>query len=474
MRTHKHRCGLAVRVAIAACLTLVLLTRTRADEGPAPAPATDGPSLSAALATTRTRGAATVAVFTSADEPASARLWQEFHGSDWVRNQRGLVQAVNVTREAEPDAVRSAGVTRFPTAVVYGRGPGGLTVLAAVADCTGAEDLVRRLNAMDLGLALEPTAALDPAVKPAGHGDEVRPSQQHPTPTPPPSPPSSPVQAQPPQPQPTQPQPQPQPQFQLQAVPQQVNTTAGLIQVPGQSLMIQQAPPQVFLAPQQAPVVYVPQVMTQAPAPTFDLAASPPAQNFFLPAASPAPAPAPVPVQAPAATLAVAAPAPAPAATGVVALASGPPTLAAVTNQTLQLAASNTSTRVRVRGPGLVGSSLARFGERLTRFGRARIETVQETSLEAPLSRSAPGGLTTISTTSAAPVASQPPTLLLQPPPCDKPQCEGPPHHPGCNKPRCEGPPQPPVGDQPPDQGPPQPAYPSPQKPSHKSSLFRN
>src|SRR4051794_9893162 len=128
MRTHRNRGGAAARVAIAASVTLALLTRLRAEEGPVAVP--DGSTLSAPLAVTEARGAATVAVFTSADEPGSARLWQEFSGADWVRGRRGLVQVVNVTKEGDPDAVRGAGVVKFPTVVVFGRGPNGVTRLA--------------------------------------------------------------------------------------------------------------------------------------------------------------------------------------------------------------------------------------------------------------------------------------------------------------------------------------------------------
>jgi hypothetical protein len=76
----------------------------------------------------------------------------------------------------------------------------------------------------------------------------------------------------------------------------------------------------------------------------------------------------------------------------------------------------------------LIGSLLARFGERLTRLGRARIETVQVTTLEAPMVQSPGIGLTTISTTSATPVGQGPTTVVMpvqqpQPPELGRPPC---------------------------------------------------
>ena len=78
----------------------------------------------------------------------------------------------------------------------------------------------------------------------------------------------------------------------------------------------------------------------------------------------------------------------------------------------------------------MLGSSLARLGERLTRLGRARIETVQETTLEAPLTQSPGVGMTTISTTSTTPVGQGPTTTVVhvqQQPPCQQPSCQTPP-----------------------------------------------
>ena len=395
----------SVLLHIAASAVLAAPGAARGGEAAAPA----GSVVAGALSVTQTRGAATVVIFTSSDKPDSVRLWDEFHEGAWARQQRGLVQVVNVKNERDATYVRSSGVTKFPTVLVYTRGPKGLVQAAAITDCTTPQALALRLRDLDLT-----AGAPDLSVVAAAHSPDVYPTQQN---------------AAPPSPQP-QPQPQPvyqslpQPQPVMQAVPQ-ATMTAGLVQVPSQNLVIQQAPPQVFLAPTQAPVVYMP--MTAGPAqPTLPMAAAAPSPNLFLPAPAPTltAAPAPSPTLAVAAAPALSA-APAPATVG---------TLAAVTNQTLSLPASASRTRVRVRGPGILGASLARLGERMIGLGRARIETVQETTLEAPTTRSAPTGLTTISTTSTTPVVPQQPTLMLQSAPqpqqvCKTP-CEAPPANP--------------------------------------------
>ena len=223
------------------------------------------------------------------------------------------------------------------------------------------------------------------------------------------------------------PQPQPTTVSLAPSVSQSVQAMASMVQIPSQNLMIQQAPPQVFLAPAQTPIVYVPQAMPAAAASPATVASAPPA-NLFMAMPNVAAAPAPQP------TIAVAASPPLAPATAVMAVASGTQPVAAVTNSTLSLPSSGTRTRVRVRGPGVVGSSLARLGERLTRFGRARIETVQETTLEAPSPQPVGAGVTSISTTTATPVSQGPPTALVpcpqQQPPACSPPC--PPSQPSC------------------------------------------
>jgi hypothetical protein len=367
-------------------------------------------ALATALAMTRTRGAATVAVVTSSSQPTSVRFWSEFYDGAWARFNRGIVQVVNVSKDSEPGLVRTMGVTRFPSVIVYTRGPQGIAQLATIADCDTAESLSARLRALDLGL--EPSGKADPAVNVTSLGGDVYPSNQF-------SPPQ--VQCNPPV---TAPPPQSPPQTVSLALSPQptLTTTANLIQMPSQSLILQQAPPQVFLAPTQAPIVYVPQTMTAAP--TLNLAPAPAANasagNLFLTTPGLAPSPAQQP------TLALAAPAAAPSPPATLALATGPPAaLAGVTNSTMSLPTTGSRTRMRVRGPGMLASSLARVGERMTQLGRTRIETVQETTLQPTLNQGPSLGMATISTTSTTPMA-QSPTLTLSPPQQQQPPCQTP------------------------------------------------
>ena len=361
-------------------------------------------ALGAAIEVTRTRGAATVAVVTSSEQRSSVQFWKELYDGAWARSNRGFVKLVNVSKDTDPGLVRAMNVSHFPTVVVYGRSPQGVRILETIVDCDNAEAMVARLQSLDVGI--DPPAKVDDAVNPtAFSGDQYASGQAQ---SPPPA-------YCPPVPQAPQAQPQPMTVSLTPSVAQPLQTTANVIQVPSQSLMIQQAPPQVFLAPTQAPIVYVPQTTNAAP--TLSLSAAPrqrPTGNLFLTTPSLSASPA----QQPTVALAVAAPAAATPAT--LAIASGPPApLAATTNQVLSLPTSANRTRVRVRGPGIFASALARLGERMTRLGRARIETIQETTLEAPLIQAPSVGMTTISTTSTAPVA-QAPTLTLSPPqqPC--------------------------------------------------------
>ncbi|RUL87171.1 hypothetical protein [Tautonia sociabilis] len=174
-----------------------------------------------------------------------------------------------------------------------------------------------------------------------------------------------------------------------------------------------------FLPPAQVPASGAGMIpMTTAPMPMMTM----PMMAVPMMTASPA-------VLAPAAPAMAAAPAAAAPAAGV----------AAVTNQTVALSTSASRTRVRVRGPGLIASSLARLGERLTALGRTRIETVQETEFASPLVQNAGGGLATFSTTSAAPIPSPPQQYAIPtaapppqeycPPPPAVPSPQDPPPH---------------------------------------------
>jgi hypothetical protein len=402
MRTLRQRGWASAALAFSATLALPGIVPLHAEEKPVEKPAAS--ALGAALQMTRTRGVATVAVLTSAEQPASVRFWKEFYEGAWARTNRGVVELVNVSKDTDPGLVRTLDVRHFPTAIVYTRGPQGVRALGMIADCDTVEDLVTRLRSLDLGI--NAPAKADQAVTAAAFSSDNYPSGQTQCPAPTYCPPVTTA-------------PQPQPTMSLSLAPagaQSLQATANVIQVPSQHLMIQQAPPQVFLAPAQAPIVYVPQTMAAAPTMTLSAAPAPsaPAGNLFLATPTLAASPA----QQPTMGLAVSAPAPAPAAT--LALAAGPTTPLAVTNnQTLSLPTSGSRTRVRVRGPGMLASSLARLGERMTRLGRSRIETVQETTLEAPFNPAPSVGMATISTTSTQPLA-QAPTLALSPPqqPC--------------------------------------------------------
>ena len=410
--------------------------------------------LRAALAVTRSTGAATVAVFTSRADPKSQRFHDEFDRGPWARYNRGLVQVVAVAIEDEPAVARTMGIVKVPVVKIYGKTPKGVSLLAAIDDCPSPDALAARLVGLQVGL--QPPGKDDPAVSQAsGHGGAQASAQSYASPqawpqvqTPAtPQIPATPQAPAPPQ-IPATPQ-APMLAFPT-AAPTVTTTTANVVQVPSQNLLIQQAAPQIFMAPAPSPTVYVPQqptatpMMAMAAAPTA--AAAPVAGNMLLPVPSAAPA-APVaaptmmaaPVAAPtmmaaavaaptmmaapvaaAPTMmaaAVAAPtvmaAPVAAAPATTAVAAPAATVATLSNQSLSLPSSGTRTRVRVRGPGLLASGMARLGERMVQLGRTRIETIQETTLEAPAPQ-APGiGTTTISTTSASPVVPPPSSVAV-------------------------------------------------------------
>ncbi len=375
MRIHSHH--------LAAALTIALGLSSGGGERVVQGADVPLSEFQAALEIARTRGVPVIVIVTARDVPASLRLWDEFQDGPWARAHRGLVLVAQVGRESEPALVSSWNVARFPTVLLFGSGAKGVTVLGRTSDCSSAAALAAWLDRLDSGRRAP--GELDPSVHTTAIGTEAYPSQQQPpsAPSPPPaappaySPPMAPAYAAP-----------------------LATTSAGVIQVPSQNYVIQQAPPQIFMAPAQAPIVYVPQAMTTAMMP---VAPAPPA-NVFLPAAPAAP-------MAPAMAVASFPMAPAIPAAPAVAIP------AAVTNQSLALPASQTATRVSVRGPGLFAASLARFGERLVQLGRARIVTTQETVLQPPYPQTA-SGLTTISTTSAVPVAppQAPPAAPPQPP----------------------------------------------------------
>jgi hypothetical protein len=112
----------------------------------------------------------------------------------------------------------------------------------------------------------------------------------------------------------------------------------------------------------------------------------------------------------------------------MMAVAAAPPPAAApaanVNNQLLSMPTNRSMTMVRVRGPGLFRASLALLGARLTQLGEARIETINQTTLQSPYAQAAPGGLTTIQTTTPAP--PPPPQAAPPAPPAGPPQAAPP------------------------------------------------
>jgi hypothetical protein len=175
------------------------------------------------------------------------------------------------------------------------------------------------------------------------------------------------------------------------------------------------APQMPAFAPQYP--MYAPQFMPMMPqfAPQ-----APTAGNFFLPQAAPT-------AMAPTAM----APAAMPMMPMMPAMAMAP---AALTNSSVSVPTSRTSSSLRVRGPGPLALGLSRIGERLVQLGRTRIESVQETVLDTPNVHGG-GGLATISTSGLAPV--QPPTQAAPPAappaapenPTPSPQGSHPHHH---------------------------------------------
>ncbi len=173
------------------------------------------------------------------------------------------------------------------------------------------------------------------------------------------------------------------------------------------------------VAPTYAPVApsYAPVAPSYAPvapgyyapaAPAYGPPAQPANGNFFLPSA-PGPAPAYAPQMAPVApTYAIPMAPMMPVGPQPAAVGNG----AALTGSSVSVPTSSSTTSVQVRGPGMIGMGLARFGERLTQLGRTRVRTVQETVLQTPQSQPV-GGTATIATTGTTPV--QAPVAPMQP-----------------------------------------------------------
>ena len=102
----------AAGAALSATLLFIAGSPLLAQVNPSPKPTPS--AFGAALAKTRTDGAATIAVYTASNQPESVRIWNSFYEGAWARTNRGLVQLVNVSSDTEPSLVRTAGVTDFP------------------------------------------------------------------------------------------------------------------------------------------------------------------------------------------------------------------------------------------------------------------------------------------------------------------------------------------------------------------------
>ena len=118
MRAPRQR-GWAAGAALSATFLFLAGSPLLAQVNPSPKPSPS--ALGAALARTRTDGVATIAVYTASSQPESVRIWKSFYEGTWARTNRGLVQLVNVSSDTEPGLVRTVGITRFPSVVVYVR-----------------------------------------------------------------------------------------------------------------------------------------------------------------------------------------------------------------------------------------------------------------------------------------------------------------------------------------------------------------
>lgn len=257
------------------------------------------------------------------------------------------------------------------------------------------------------------TPATDPAVMPSlfgGHGgyapspQMLPPDKQLATPQ---GYPPAPQAQYAPAPQPAAPQMQYVPVMLQQAAPPQAAPT--MVQLPSRDIVIQQSEPRVFLAQSQpvaAPTMAMVAVPANAPTASGNL--------FLSTTAPPQTAMMAVPSAAPTMMMAVPAPAQQPVmATLASPTGSGLGSGSTFTNQAIDLPATNSSSIVTVRGPGLFAAGLARLGERMTRLGNVRIISRQSTTLRAPSVQSGGAGTARIETATSAPVAPAQTTVNL-------------------------------------------------------------
>ena len=387
MTTKDGRKFVGLRHGASALVAFGLYCGDSRAQSPPAAPAPAMTPVSAALTHLRSGGEPLVLVVTSAARPESRGFFRALVDGPWARINRGLVQIVELPAEGNAATVERLRVTSTPAVLAYTRGPDG-PVCRGVKAGASPEEAVAWLGSLGIGDPRAMAANLDPSVMPATHDGYPSPQQPYSAPPPvysaPPPPPTAPPMVY------GTPTPAPVPYYYSAPAPvaPPVPTSSSLVQLPGPNVVVQQGPPQIFLAP--------PSVGSPPPA----------APNFYLPTAAPppmafgTPAPAPAPV-------AYGTPAPAPMAFGTpapMAVGVGGP-MAAVTNQTVALPTAGSRTRIRVHGPGPIRMGLANLGEKMTQLGRARIETVQETDLNTPAVQGG-SGVAMLSTASAAPVSA--------------------------------------------------------------------
>ena len=147
-------------------------------------------SLSRALHATASTGVPTVVIVTSPAEPASLQLCRSLASSPEAARLSGSFQFAEMASDLYKDQLGRLGIRRFPTLIVYRRGPRGLEAVASMTGLSQPGQVVQWLGL--LGVAPTTVATADPAVVRAGHGaaaasGQTYPSEQQPQQPPPPS-----------------------------------------------------------------------------------------------------------------------------------------------------------------------------------------------------------------------------------------------------------------------------------------------